>query len=255
MLRYRTIARFTTTRRHAFVLKSGDVFFRWRSYLPLVLLPVMFGAIAVSPYRIRSRAIDLGWEIGCVLLALAGWAIRVYTVGVAAPGTSGRNTRRQKAAFLNTTGPYSVVRHPLYLANSIIAFALALFSRAWILPVVVGLVAPTFYALIAQREEQYLRERFGAPFDRWAARVPGMLPALRQFVPAERRFDPTCIIRREFYALVVILTMPMIIDLCVDFWETGTPTPDPVWTPVAGFGAATFLVLRFLKTRRRRAAR
>ena len=238
---------------HSFALKLGDFLFRWRGYLPLVLLPVMVGAIAVSQHPIRSRAIDLMWESGCVVLALAGWAIRAYTVGVSAPGTSGRNTRRQKANSLNTTGPYSVVRHPLYLANSIIAFALALFSHAWIMPAVVVLVVPAYYACIARREEHYLHERFGAQFDAWAARVPGMIPAFRRFAPAERRFDRTSVMRRELYSLIVIFTMALIIDLFEDFGETGKLSVDPVWGTVASLAAVTFLVLRYARKRRRSA--
>lgn len=89
----------------ALVLDCGDFFFRWRGYLPFILLPIVFVAIALSHYPFASRGADLAWEIGCVLLALGGLTIRVFTVGVAAPGTSGRNTRHQKARSLNTTGP------------------------------------------------------------------------------------------------------------------------------------------------------
>ena len=43
-----------------------------------------------------------------------------------------------------TTGPYSVVRHPLYLGNAVIVIALALFPHSWLLPLVVA-VATTGY--------------------------------------------------------------------------------------------------------------
>jgi protein-S-isoprenylcysteine O-methyltransferase Ste14 len=230
---------------------SGDFLFRWRGHLPLLLLPVMAVSIAVSQYPIRSRAIDLAWEIGCLVLALGAWAIRVYTVGVAAPGTSGRNTRRQKADYLNTTGPYSMVRHPLYLANSIIAFAFALFSHTWLMPPVILFVAPAFYARIARREEQYLHARFGARFDQWAARTPAMLPVPGRFVPAERPFDWGAVARRELYPLALILTMPMIIEVSEHLWETGRLTVEPVWLSLASAGAVTFLGLRYRRARRR----
>ncbi len=231
------------------VPRLGDFFFRWRSYLPLLLLPLVAVAIARSQYRFGSRGADLAWEVACVLLALGGFAIRVHTVGVSAPGTSGRNTREQKAASLNTTGPYSVVRHPLYLANSIIALGLALFTHAWIAPPLVGLLAVGYYACIAQREEQYLRKRFGATFDSWAARVPAIIPAFSRYVPADRPFQWRVVLRREFYALALILVTPFVLDIAGDLHETGVVSLDPVWTVAAAVGGGLFVVLRFLKKR------
>jgi len=46
-----------------------------------------------------------------------GLFIRAYAVGHTPANTSGRNTKEQLADELNTTGIYSMVRHPLYLGN------------------------------------------------------------------------------------------------------------------------------------------
>src|SRR6185503_9760526 len=132
---------------------TGDFLFRWRSYLPLVLLPVVALAVTWSQFPLRTRFGDLAWELGSVAVALCGLAVRVVAVGFAAPGTSGRNTREQKARSLNTTGLYSVVRHPLYVGNGIIAVGLALFPHSWFAPPAVGLLTIAYYACIALREE------------------------------------------------------------------------------------------------------
>jgi protein-S-isoprenylcysteine O-methyltransferase Ste14 len=230
--------------------RSGDFLFRWRGHLPFLLVPVMIAAIGLSHRPMQPRAVDLGWEAACVLLALAGWSIRVYTVGTAAPGTSGRNTRRQKANFLNVTGPYSVVRHPLYLANSLIAFAFSLFTHTWVLPAVMAIAAPLFYGSIARREEEYLRSRFGDRFEAWAARVPAIVPRLGGFVRSDRPFDWTAVGRREIYSLTVILVTPLFIDVVEDTWQRGALTVEPVWLVLAVGGAVLFSVGRVLKRRR-----
>lgn len=231
----------------ALATRAGDFCFRWRSYLPLSLAPLVLVAIARFQYPFGTHAADLAWEAGCVALALAGLALRVWTVGVAAPGTSGRNTRAQKAATLNTTGPYSMVRHPLYLANGVIVVGLALFTHAWVAPAVVAALAIGYYGLIAEREEQYLRERFGQAFEAWAARVPAVVPAPSGYEPAARAFDWRVAVRREFYGLTVILVTPCLLDVVEDLHESGAFTLDPVWTVAAGLGAAAFLAIRFLK--------
>jgi protein-S-isoprenylcysteine O-methyltransferase Ste14 len=232
---------------HPALLRVGDFCFRWRSYLPLLLLPLIVGAIVRAQYPFGSHAVDLAWEMGCVLVAVAGLALRVWTVGVAAPGTSGRNTRHQKATSLSTTGPYSIVRHPLYLANGVIAVGLALFPHTWMAPPLVAGLALAYYACIAQREEHFLRERFGAAFDEWAARVPAAMPALERYVPAVRPFRWKVALGREFYALALILVAPLLLDIAEDFHDTGHFDLDPVWTAVAVPGTVLFVVSRHLK--------
>ena len=150
------------------VERLGGFLFRWRSYLPFLLTPVF--ALAMMRFHVlfRSPVTDVVWEVACVLLSLAGLALRVYTVGVAARGTSGRNTRAQKAASLNTTGPYSVMRHPLYVANGVIVLGFSLFPHSWLVPPVVILVTVAYYRCIARTEEAYLRSRFGRAFEAWA---------------------------------------------------------------------------------------
>ncbi|MDP2626109.1 MAG: isoprenylcysteine carboxylmethyltransferase family protein [Candidatus Rokubacteria bacterium] len=231
------------------MFRLADFLFRWRSYLPLALIPVVAGALMTTQHPLKSWLGDLAWEVGCVLFALAGWGIRAYTVGVAAPGTSGRNTRRQKAATLNTTGPYSVVRHPLYVANGIIALGLALFPHTWLAPVIVAVATIAYYACIGWREEAFLKERFGEAYEAWAARVPAALPAPSRYVPAARPFDWVVVARREFYALALILIAPLFLDAAEDLYETGRVTVDAVWVISAIVGAAAFLVLRYLKKR------
>jgi protein-S-isoprenylcysteine O-methyltransferase Ste14 len=230
-------------------LRAGDFFFRWRSYLPLLLLPLVLVAISESHYPFGSHRTDLVWEGACVLLALAGFTIRVYTIGVAPPGTSGRNTRAQKATVLSTTGPYSVVRHPLYLANAIIVLGLALFTHAWITPPAVAALTLAYYACIAQREEAYLRERFPVEFEAWARRVPAIWPTRVRWVPAAYPFQLRAVLRREFYGLAVILIAPCFLDILEDLHTTGEFDLDPVWTATAIVGALSFAVLRFLKKR------
>jgi protein-S-isoprenylcysteine O-methyltransferase Ste14 len=234
------------------VMTLGDFFFRWRSYLPLLLAPAICLAIAGFQHPFVSHAVDLSWESACLVVALTGQALRVWTVGVAARGTSGRNTRRQKAVTLNTSGPYSMVRHPLYLANSLIAVGLAMFPHTWVAPPIVALLAAGYYACIAAREDAYLRERFGTAFDAWAARVPACIPNPFLYVPAVRAFDVRTVARREFYGVAVILISPLVLDTLEDLLTDGALTLDLVWVATALGGATLFIVLR---TRKKRAGR
>ena len=112
---------------------AGNWLFRRRGHLPLLLFPVLLIA-AGNPGR---TTLGVGWEPLCVALALGGLAWRAVTVGYVPKDTSQRNSARPQAEALNTTGLYSVVRHPLYFGNYLMWFGVALFSRAWWAPVIV----------------------------------------------------------------------------------------------------------------------
>jgi protein-S-isoprenylcysteine O-methyltransferase Ste14 len=235
----------------AALLAWGDFLFRWRSYLPLALVPLVVAAVARFQHPIRTHLGDLAWEALCVLVALAGVAIRVVVVGFAAPGTSGRNTRHQKARALNTTGAYSVVRHPLYVGNTVIVLGLALFPHTWLAPPAVAVLALAYYACIGRREEAFLRERFGQAFETWAARVPAIVPSPARWIRPDRPFDWRLVLRREFYAAALVLVVPMLLDVVEDFHEEGVLRLDPVWTAAAALGAGLFVGLRSAKKRAR----
>ena len=167
---------------------TGDALFRRRSWLPLLLLPLFLASFLGQRYLFGSHTAGLLWEIGCFLIAVAGIALRVFTTGTSPRGTSGRNTRAQKASELNTTGPYSIVRHPLYLANFLVALGLSLFPRTWFLPIIVSLATLLYYERIAAREEEFLDARFGAAFRRWAEAVPATIPSFKAW---RRRRSPS----------------------------------------------------------------
>ena len=233
------------------MLSVGDALFRWRSYLPLGLLPLVGLSILRAPYPFGTEAADRAWEACCVGLSLAGMALRIWTVGVAAHGTSGRNTREQKAESLNTTGPYSLIRHPLYLANGIIVMGLALFSHTWLLPPTVAALTLVYYALIAWREEDFLRARFGRMWEEWAERVPRLWPAFGHFVPAARPWRWREALRREYHGLTLVLVLPFLLDVTEDLHETGALDLDPVWTVTAAIGLVFYVTVRLLAKRTR----
>ena len=97
--------------------RQGDFLFRHRSYIPLVLLvPVGIALACLDPTGLLPDTHEW-WAFACFFVSGCGLLVRVLTVGFVPKGTSGRNTKSQVASVLNTTGLYSIVRHPLYIGN------------------------------------------------------------------------------------------------------------------------------------------
>jgi protein-S-isoprenylcysteine O-methyltransferase Ste14 len=225
--------------------RAGDVFFRLRSYLPLLLLPAfVLGARAGAGASQSWRALCEGAGF---LICIAGFGIRVITIGSAPPGTSERSTRDPRASLLNTTGAYSVVRHPLYLGNTLVAFGLALFTATWFLPVIVALAGLLYHERICVREEVFLEAKFGDAFRTWAAEVPALLPAFTRYHPSSGSFRWRKVLAREFHALFVIGAGFLFLDLLRNVFATGQLAASPIWTAVFAVTGLLFLVSSAVK--------
>jgi protein-S-isoprenylcysteine O-methyltransferase Ste14 len=227
--------------------KSGDTLFRWRGQLPLLMLPLfLLGLVdarlpATLPISVRV------WQLLSLLIALAGLAVRVVAVGTAPTGTSERSTTSPRASELRITGLYSVVRHPLYVGNTLTAIGLACFTTVWYLPVIVGLLGVLYHERIAAREEVFLEDRFGAEFLQWADRVPAMFPRLSGYVRSTTPFVWRRVLGREFHGLFVIGAVLFVLDLARSALATGRLVFDPLWTAIFLLTAAIFIVCSLLK--------
>ena len=203
---------------------DGNWLFRRRSYTPLVPLALTLLVVLVDP-----PARDARWELTCLLIGLAGLAIRIATVAHVPAGTSGRGTGAPAASTLNDSGLYSVVRHPLYIGNFVMWLGAACFTRSIALVLLVSCVYWFQYERVALAEEQLLRARFGAAFDDWAARVPAFIPALTHWRPAAYPFSWRTVIAREFTGLYGLVATFTVLDLVRTSALQRALAIDPLW--------------------------
>jgi protein-S-isoprenylcysteine O-methyltransferase Ste14 len=124
-----------------------------------------------------------GYPVGILYWLLAAPTPRAILIGgfVAGFGLLVRalaagHLRKDKE--LATTGPYAGTRNPLYLGSAFLAAGFIIAGRSWVAGVVVAAYFAVFYYAVIRSEEKYLRERFGATFDEYAARVPMFLPGV-----------------------------------------------------------------------------
>jgi protein-S-isoprenylcysteine O-methyltransferase Ste14 len=154
----------------------GGWFFKNRSMTPvplaiiLLLVPGMDGAARLAP---------LG-----VALVVLGQAIRMWTVrhiGVIS------RTRASRLGPLVVSGPYLLVRNPIYVGNWCLWTGFTIWSGVlWMLPVVWA-VFVLQHRTIVRWEEQLLLERFGEPYADYLKNVnrwwPGRFASLSSSPP------------------------------------------------------------------------
>jgi len=232
------------------LIRSGGWLFRWRGYLPLALfVPVLAGLPGSEP-RVATDAVDGAWEVLCVVVSLVGLAIRVATVGRAPGGTSGRRTLGgPSATALNTTGMYSVVRHPLYLGNYFQWLGVALMPRNPWVAVTVSLAFWIYYERIMFAEEAYLRRMFGAEFEEWAARTPAFIPDVGRWVSAALPFCWRTVLCREYSGAFALIAAMAFVSLAQDAVAQGRFAPNPVWIGAFTLSAVTYTALALLSRR------
>lgn len=229
--------------------QSGAYLFAWRSYWPLVLAVLLVAGMRSFEYPGHNHALDQWWEMLCLAIAFFGLGIRAYVVGHTPKGTSGRNTDKQVAAVLNTTGLYSVVRHPLYLGNFFCWFGVSLFERVWWVSVIFALVFWLYYERIMFAEEAFLRRKFGVAYETWANRTPAFIPRWSSWRSPSLPFSLKTVLKREYSGFFAIIATFTALEVLGDRMVAGQWQMDRMWLFLFFGGALLYLTLRTLKKR------
>jgi protein-S-isoprenylcysteine O-methyltransferase Ste14 len=228
--------------------RVGLWLFQRRSFLGLASLPLALIGLNSFTFIASSHELTEWWQVACFAVSLSGLALRSFTVGFVPRGTSSRNTWQPIAPALNTSGMYSVVRHPLYLGNYLAVLGcLLFFHQTWIVPVGTALFA-ALYKPITLSEEAFLRERFGDVFDTWAGTTPAWIPRWTAWRYPELPFCWRTVLSREYTGLFVVCAVFFLLDLTGDWIASGRCNIDG-WSAVVVLAGLLYAILRTLKRR------
>jgi len=119
------------------------------------------------------------WAAGSFLL-LSSLLIRVWAtahIGARIP----KRLRKGLGKRLVTTGPYRMVRNPLYIANIIAMLGLCtLFELPWLLPFTF-LYLFALYSMVVRYEEERLSKTLGVSYVAYKKQVPRWIPKINGF--------------------------------------------------------------------------
>ena len=131
----------------------------------LVLHVIAYPRFAISqvPYQVLATVGGLMVGIGASCYIAAARTLR----------------RSMKQGKLVTTGPYAIVRHPLYASNILLTVpGIALLVSSWLLLT----VPPFMYVMLriwVSAEEEALQERFGHEYEQYRRRTNIIFPRRR----------------------------------------------------------------------------
>jgi protein-S-isoprenylcysteine O-methyltransferase Ste14 len=225
---------------------SGTWLFKYRSFLPLLVIILFIGAFQNFEYPYQNKRLDYLWGFMCMAFSFIGLGIRMVTLGSVPKGTSGRNTRRVKAAFLNTSGMYSLVRHPLYFGNFVVGLGMSFYFRLWWFSVIYVLIFWLYYERIIFAEEEFLRREYGEGYLKWAKQTPAFIPRMGRWKSPALPFSLRIAVKGEYRTFTAITTSYAVLAYLGGFFAEGKFRFDFLWTRVFGVGLAAFFIIRIL---------
>ncbi len=136
--------------------------------------PTASGLLDVRP--------GLGTVVG-ILLMVVGLAVYLWAACTLASSVP---SAIAPPAFLLMRGPYRYVRNLLYLGAVAVFVGVSTVYAPWQARdlFAVGLVAILIHLFVVRREEPLTRQRLGAAYDEYCARVPRWIPKFSQVRPS-----------------------------------------------------------------------
>lgn len=231
--------------------KQGKWLFRYRGTLPLIFL--FIGALLyirkeIYPefFILEDTPYEIYYETFCLAVGFLGLFIRIYTVGHTPKNTSGRNVKNQVADSLNTSGVYSVVRHPLYLGNFFMWLGPALLTGHFWFIFSFCLFYWLYYERIMFTEEQFLRRKFGDSYLEWAEKVPAFVPKFSNFKRSDLTFSWKKILKKEKNGLAALLLIFFFFDLSGEMIDKGHHMNYVVMT-MCIISVVMYAILKYMK--------
>ena len=224
---------------HQELARSGHALFSVRGlYIHAVIacgVAIAWCSGQTGPFA--SDEANCWWQAASLAVALGGALWRVLVSGYAALGTSGNAKKEAVAAELNTTGPYSLVRNPLYVGRILNFTGIAMLSGSWVYGALVYLIAVLVYERISFYEEEFLKREFGEAHRQWAEQVTALLPRLTGWVKPKYPFWWKRAVYRENKKFFYLAMAIVLYDLARD--EFVLPTDLTYLYAFGGFAVLT----------------
>jgi len=227
--------------------KQGNFLFKYRGQFPIVLFLLSIPFIYLNSLESSYDNLILFYNPIALFLSILGFLIRFYTIGTTPKNTSGRNTDKQIAETLNTTGIYSLIRHPLYLGNYLIWIGVCFFTYNLYFVLLTSLLFWLYYERIIYAEERFLESKFQDIFVLWSKSVSAFFPTTFSYKKTVIKFSIISVLRREYSSVLSAVVAFLYVDILRNFFNLNEFHISANVFVVSSFLIFLILILRTLK--------
>jgi protein-S-isoprenylcysteine O-methyltransferase Ste14 len=224
---------------------QGNFLFKYRGQFPVILFVL---AVPFLYYSNQPSSFEkLIWNYIALSASVIGSLIRFYTIGTTPKGTSGRNTKEQIADYLNSTGIYSTVRHPLYLGNYLIWVGIAIFTYNFYFIIIISLLFWIYYERIMFAEERFLERKFGEEYINWSKGIPSFSPSFKNYTKTIIPFSVKSVLRREYSGVLATVIGFVFVEVVRESFNNKEISDSPFYRNILIGTIIVVLLLRTLK--------
>ena len=174
----------------------------------LVLIYLLF---LNPPFPLNPQVSEMAEIIGLLLLVIATCS-RIFCVMYSA----GSKNKR-----LLSSGPFSIVRNPLYVSSFIGIVGFGLVSGDLLLLACLIIFICIYYTITVAGEEQHLTATFGSDYDDYRSHTPRWFPRWGQYHSPDRlEIRPALVLKGTFYASCFV-ALYFILELFSGLREAG----------------------------------
>ncbi|HZR45742.1 MAG TPA: isoprenylcysteine carboxylmethyltransferase family protein [Candidatus Manganitrophaceae bacterium] len=180
---------------------NDSVAFKNRGKIGVILfLPIVVAVSFSSPVVARGGLLDLfmdalGWLSFGLYLTFRIWAT-LYIGG-------------RKDKELQTRGPYSVTRNPLYFGSLCFALSAAFFFKSLSFFLMICTMGVIYLTGVIRAEERFLEKKFGKAFRDFAQRTPRLFPAFSHYTSDDSVDAKMIAIKAEARRLWLAILLPI----------------------------------------------
>ena len=124
-----------------------------------------------------------------------------------------------KALRLATTGPYALMRNPLYFGNFVIGLGWSMIAGRWAVVIFAACFWAVYVTAIIPHEEAFLRRKFGRDYEEYCGRVRRFHPAVFDMKAVTAPVDWDIVRRSEIHTIIstiigtaIIIAISCIVD-------------------------------------------